>query len=338
MNASIDYGGYGMMKLSIDQLRSVTHGALRLEKTDIGVRFWRMTEEQIQWYRDRGDEHQALGAMQSAGIRLAFWTDSRAVTFGATLWPDTSGIYGGFDVCEDGAMIAHLDTEYNDGTTFCVPLSEGEHLVEIYLPWSKGVTLRELSIDDGATLRPYHRSHKLLAFGDSITHGAHAKHPSLSYITRLANMLDADLDNRGVGGDKFDAHIVELEPMTDPDIVTVAYGTNDWRHLPRERFDRECQKTFEVLAKRYANARIFVISPIWRADWKGENCMEIPMREIYPLLCDYARPYSNFTVIDAWNFVPHLHDFFGDGVLHPNDLGMSCYAEGVYREIMKALC
>ena len=326
------------MKLSIDQLRSVTHGALRLEETDIGVRFWRMTEEQIQWYRDRGDEHQALRAMQSAGIRLAFWTDSRAVTFGATLWPDTSGIYGGFDVCEDGAMIAHLDTEYNDGTTFCVPLSEGEHLVEIYLPWSKGVTLRELSIDDGATLRPYHRSHKLLAFGDSITHGIHAKHPSLSYITRLANMLDADLDNRGVGGDNFDAHIVELEPMTDPDIVTVAYGTNDWRHLPIERFDRECPATLAVLARKHPNAKIFVIAPLWRTDVDTLKPVSgIPLHAIVERIREAARPYANMTVIDAYHMIPHMKAFFADHV-HPNDLGMSCYAEGLYREIMKALC
>ena len=325
------------MKLSYEQLQAVTHGATSLEKTADGVRFWRMTEAQIKHYRDRGDEHQALRAECSAGIRLAFLTDSRTLTFSADLLPDLTDRYLGFDLYENGVMIAHFGAENEPVKNCRAELLAGESVVELYFPWAKGVVLNELCLDDGATVVPHKRSRTLLAFGDSITHGAHAVYPSLSYIHRLARMLDADLENRGVGGDKFSSVIAEKEPFENPDIVTVAYGTNDWSHMSLERFERECPKMLGILAKRYAAARIFVIAPIWRADWDRETCMGLPLRALYGRLCDYTAAYPNVTVIDAWNFVPHLPAFFGDGRLHPNDLGMADYAERVYCEMIKRL-
>lgn len=323
------------MKLSFEQLSSVTHGAVRLEETTDGVRFWRMSEEQKQYYLDRGDEMHIRNSKHSAGVRLAFLTDSRSLTLSADLWPDLSGAYG-FDVCEDGVLIAHFGEENKPAEGFCTTLSEGEHLVEVYFPWSKGVTLRELCLDDGATLVPHHRSRRLLAFGDSITHGALATHPSLTYIEQLAFLLDADLDNRGIGGDHFSAGVAALETVESPDVVTVAYGTNDWSHWGA-CFDEECPNMLKTLAARYPAAKIFVITPLWRGDWDREGSMKLRLPELYGKICEYAAPYSNIRVINAWNFVPHLPAFFGDGHLHPNDLGFACYAERLYAEIVKHL-
>ncbi|MBQ9784831.1 MAG: SGNH/GDSL hydrolase family protein [Clostridia bacterium] len=325
------------MKLSYEQLKSITCGATHHEACDNGVRFWRMTEAQIKHYRERGDEHQASWAERSAGVRLAFLTDSRTLTFSVDLLPDLTGRHLGFDVYENGVMIAHFGEEGKPVKNCFTKLDAGEKLVEIYFPWDKSVILNELCLDDGATIVPHKRSRTLLAFGDSITHGAHAVYPSLSYIHRLARMLDADLENRGVAGDKFSSVIAAEEPFESPDIVTVAYGTNDWSHMSLERFERECPTMLDILAKRYATAQIFVISPIWRADWDRETAIGIPLRAIYGKLCEYTAAYSNVTVIDAWNFVPHLPAFFGDGSLHPNDLGFGLYAECLYAEIRKHL-
>ena len=325
------------MKLSLEQLKSITHGATHLEETADGVYFWRMTPEQIQYYVDIKDEPLVRAAKQSAGIRLAFETDSKTLSFSATLLPDSSGAFGGFDVYENGVMIEHVQTEGRSDWTAEIALSSGEHTVEIYIPWSKGVALKSLSIDDGATLKPHRRARKLLAFGDSITHGATAVYPSLTYIQRLARMLDADLASRAVGGDVFTSAIAEMETCTDPDIVTVAYGTNDWGHRTGERFDRECPAMLEALAKKYADAKIFVITPIWRKNWDREAMSGKTMQGICREIRSHAEVYPNVTVIDAWNFVPHLSEFFADGCLHPNDLGMGIYAERLYCEMIKHL-
>lgn len=329
--------GIGLMNLTLKQLEMITHGATCLEEREGGIYFWRMTPEQIQYYVDLQDEPLVRGAKQSAGVRLAFLTDSKTLSFSAALWPDHSGIFGGFDVYENGVMIEHVKTEGLSEWNAEVTLSAGESAVEIYFPWSKGVMLTSLCIDDGASLKPYRRSRKLLAFGDSITHGATAQYPSLTYVQRLARMLDADLENRGVGGDVFTSAIAALEPCHDPDIVTVAYGTNDWSWRTGERFDRECPATLEVLAKKYANAKIFVITPIWRKDWDRDAMSGKTFRDICREIRAYAEAYPNVTVIDAWNFVPHLSAFFADGQLHPNDLGMGIYAERLYCEIIKNL-
>jgi len=322
------------MNVLFSDLCETTHGAVRLEQTERGIRFWRMTEEQRQYYLDRGDEMHIRNSHHSAGVRLAFWTNSRSLTLSAELWPDLSGVGGCFDVCEDGVLIAHLGGEDKEIKGLGVELSEGEHLVEIYFPWSKGVTLQELCLDDGATFVPHHRKYRLLSFGDSITHGALATHPSLTYTERLASLLDADLDNRGIGGDHFSAGLAGLEPVENPDIVTVAYGTNDWSHWGA-CFDEECPRMIKILATLYPDAEIFVISPIWRGDWDRKGSMEHRLPDLYQTICEYASPYPNVKVINAWNFVPHLPDFFGDGHLHPNDLGFGLYAECLYREIVK---
>ena len=325
------------MNLSLEQLKSITHGATYLEQTEHGVYFWRMMPDQIQYYVDIKDEPLVRAAKQSAGVRLAFVTDSKSLSFSATLLPDSGGIRSGFDVYENGVMIAHMDTEELPNRTAEIALSAGESIVEIYFPWPKGVALSSFCLDDGATLKPYRRTRKLLAFGDSITHGATTQYPSLSYIQRLARMLDADLENRGVGGDVFTAVIAEREICADPDIVTVAYGTNDWGHRKGERFDRECPAMLEVLAKKYANAKIFVITPIWRKDWDRDTMSGKSMQGIRREIRAYAEIYPNVTVIDAWDFVPHMSEFFADGTLHPNDLGMGIYAERVYCEMIKKL-
>jgi lysophospholipase L1-like esterase len=219
-----------------------------------------------------------------------------------------------------------------------IALSEKESIVEIYVPWSKGVRIKSLCIDDGASLKPYFRSRKLLAFGDSITHGSSAEYPSLSYIQRLARMLDADLESRAVGGEVFNFELAERERIcTDPDIVTVAYGTNDWAWRKGERFDRECPAMLASLAKKYARAKIFVITPIWRKDWDRDAMSGKTIRGICQEIRTYAEAYDNVTVIDAWDFVPHLPAFFADGTLHPNDLGMGIYAERLYCEMIKKL-
>ena len=324
------------MTLSFSQLQEAVQGAVRLEETEAGVRFWRMTQEQLQYYFVRNDAVHTRNCQCSAGVRLSFVTDSSTLTLSACLWPDNAGPFGGFDVCEDGVLIAHLEEEDQAPENLSVTLSEGEHLVDLYFPWSKGVTLQKLSLDDGATFTPHRRSRRLLAFGDSITHGSGARYPSLSYIERLASLLDADLDNRGVGGDHFSAGLVELETVENPDLITVAYGTNDWSHWGA-CFDEECSNMFKNLAKRYPSTPVFVITPLWRGDWDRAGSMDCRLPDLHEKICEYARPYSNITVINAWRFIPRLPEFYSDGILHPNDLGFGVYAERLYKEILTHL-
>ena len=79
-------------------------------------------------------------------------------------------------------------------------------------------------LDDGATIEGLYRKYKMISFGDSITHGYDAIYPSLSYASQLAQNLDAEQLNKGIGGDIFFPALLDEKDAFEPDFITVAYG------------------------------------------------------------------------------------------------------------------
>ena len=321
------------MKLSFEQLCSIACGTDRLEQVEGGVQFFRMTAAQKQYYLSYNNIEKANKTDSTACVRLAFYTNSESVKFSTKFTEGSSRAYAYFDIYENGAMIAHGGEEKENETTVEAKLLAGESLVEIYFPWSKGVVMTSFELDDGATIKPYNRSKKLVAYGDSITHGYDAIYPSLSYINRLGNLLDADVYNRGIGGDVFAAELVKRDDVKNVDYVTIAYGTNDWSMCTMEKFDANCRAFFKAVYEAYPNSRVIAIAPIWRGDAERETPMARPISDVYKLFCEYTKDYENFTVVDGWNLIPHLSAFFHDQILHPNDQGFSLYAENLYKEI-----
>ena len=160
-----------------------------------------------------------------------------------------------------------------------------------------------------------------------------AIYPSLSYVNRLGNLLDADVHNRGIGGDVFAPELAKRDDVANVDYVTIAYGTNDWSMCKLETFEANARGFFKVIQEKYPTARVFVLAPIWRGDSERETAMGRPIGDVYKLFCEYTKDYSNFTVVNGWNLIPHLYAFFHDQILHPNDQGFSLYAENLYKTI-----
>ena len=322
------------MKLSFEQLSNIVRGVDRLEKVEGGVRFFRMTEAQKGYYLHYNNIEKANKTDSTSGVRLAFYTDSQGLKFSAKFTEGSSRAYAYFDVYENGAMIAHGGSDKENETSMEVKLLAGESLVEIYFPWSKGVVMTSFELDDGATVKPHIRSKKLVAYGDSITHGYDAIYPSLSYVNRLGNLLDADVYNRGIGGDVFAPELAKRDNVADVNYVTIAYGTNDWSMCTVEKFEANARGFFKAVHEKYPHARVIAIAPIWRGDAERETAMARPISDVYKLFCEYTKDYNNFTVVDGWNLIPHLSAFFHDQILHPNDQGFSLYAENLYKKIM----
>ena len=170
-----------------------------------------------------------------------------------------------------------------------------------------------------------------------ITQGYDAKYSSQTYTNLLADKLDAEMVDQGIGGEIFRPALIDPEMNFDPDIITVAYGTNDWSMCTMEKFEANCRGFFEVMHERYPNARVIVIAPIWRGDSERETAMARPISDVYKLFCEYTKDYDHFTVVDGWNLIPHLSAFFHDQILHPNDQGFSLYAENLYKAIKEKI-
>ncbi|MBE6613617.1 MAG: SGNH/GDSL hydrolase family protein, partial [Ruminococcaceae bacterium] len=157
------------------------------------------------------------------------------------------------------------------------------------------------------------------------------------YANRLARMLSADVYNRAIGGDTFFTALLEAEEVCRPDIVTVAYGTNDWwKHNP-VKFAKECGEFYRKLSEKFPAAKIFAVTPIWRSNFDMETPFGAPTYETEAVIRRCTQNLPNVTVIPGWNLVPHHEGFMADKSLHPNDLGFAEYARNLYEAMKKFL-
>ena len=328
------------MILGLEQLRDITQGAVHIEEENGGFHFYRFTERQMQNYFDAGQLDFHMRCFCTAGVRLAFQTDSSALSFDYIGGKRARDLLF-FDVYRNGAMIAHLGQQAIPEVMQHaeVALGNGTKLVEIYFPWSAEVTLFNVTLDNGAFIVPHHRSRFAIHFGDSITQGYDANYPSLSYAQRLGRMLDIDAINKAIGGDTFcpDILLTEAEAL-NPDLITVSYGTNDWSHgITRDQLHSSCRRFCQQISRFYPHAKIIVISPIWRLDFDKPTVFNAPAYAVHDVIADAVAGIPNLTVIRGWNLAPQLVDFYSDGYLHPNDEGFSICAENLCQEIKKSL-
>ena len=243
--------------------------------------------------------------------------------------PGSSRSYCHFDIYRDGLFLGQIGTKSIGSTVMAeYDLGEGEKEIKIYLPWSASVTLTRLSLDDGASLSPIKKSRSMLIYGDSITQGYDTMYPSLSYANLLADALDADAQNKAIGGEFFRPALAEASEA-DPDIITVAYGTNDWSKKTREDFDRNSESFYRVLSEKYPRAKIFAITPIWRADCNritGVGEFSYVAEHIERVCADLP----NVTVLHGFDCVPKDEKLFSDLYLHPNENGFIPYFTNIY--------
>lgn len=340
-----------MLKLTFEQIQSISLGAVRSLNLDGGVRLCRFTEEQEEIYRKEGKVHfEQLYA--TAGIKMYFETDSRFLFLKVNVMPVTSiRTYFSFDVAVDGRLVGGLDN-YSDVTLpenytqTPLPfgefdkrfdLGEGTKKVCIYMPWSMVVEIRELSLDDAALIKPIKPTKKLLVYGDSISQGFDGLRPSKHYAVRLAEALDAEQINKGMGGESFFPALAKARDDFEPDYITVAYGTNDWSSSSEEDFKSRCRAFYESLSKNYPEARIFAITPIWRKD-----CMEEKtFGDFYKVAEDIksiVKDYKNITYIYGFEFIPQDENYYADLRLHPNDKGFDSYFSNLYEQIVGSSC
>lgn len=335
------------MKLTLEQIKNITQGAVHLKKKSDGIRFYRFTKEQIEAYNDFPI------CRFTAGIKLAFKTNSTQLFIkGHSTREDAVIAYfmDCFDFFINDKLICSIDNFSDkelpsDLTGFYLPdinfskelnLGNGDKTVEIHLPYASIGVIEEIIVDDGAKIIPIKPEKKLLAFGDSITHGSMAKHSSDRYIAKLSHSLNAEEINKAVGGDCFFPTLASIPDSFTPDYIIVAYGTNDWYSKTRNEFRINCRDFFLKLQKSYPNSKIFAITPIWRSDTNRK-------REFgdFSLITDDIKELTssikNVICITGTDLVPHKSDLFGDLSVHPNSLGFEYYYNNLYSEIKKYL-
>lgn len=337
------------MKLSFDKIKELIIGAARIEEENGCLKPYRFTKEQQQLYKEKREKHYTK-TLSSSGIKLLFKTDSEKMFLKINTQQATSRKYFSVDVFVDGVYADSLDNFSHidmpqDYTTVEVPLGShskefnlggGEKTVCVHLPWSVGVEIEELSIDDTAFVEGMKLPKKLLVFGDSISQGYDAQRPSNRYVAKLAQLLDAEEMNKAIGGEVFFPELSELKDDIEPDYIIVAYGTNDWVLTDSDTFKVNCKSFYTNIRNNYPNAKMFAITPIWRDGYTRER----PFGEFLSIdkyIRECVNDLDGVTVISGFEFVPHSSEFFADLILHPNDKGFDCYFENLSAQIKGAL-
>ncbi len=304
-------------------------GCLELREEQPGILPVRFTDAQRAVYAE--PEGRRTRSLCTAGVSLDIRTDTDRIDIafasprGARAW-----IY--FDVWVDDVLVGHAGhakaTDGPDAIECGIPCSnDGLRRVTMYLPHCRELYLVRVAVAPGATVEPAPRHERnLLCTGDSITQGMTSLYPSNTYTVQLARQLGLNLLNQGVGGDVFNAESLDPGLPWHPDIVTVAYGTNDWGHCPTANaFRAACKAYVDRLAAQFPDARVFVLTPLWRADLEETRPMG-PFARLGEILAEVCADHERVTVLDGLTLTPHTPAYYADERLHPNDLGFMHYA------------
>lgn len=333
------------MQLTFDEIRAITSGAVSVEQIPEGIRFYRFTKEQLAIYPKRR-EALVLKSLAATGIKFCFETDSQSLFVKGLFEHASARSFFSLDVEVNGEIIGSLD---NFSGAEIPPvyvdiqfpmgryqkrfdLGEGMKTVTVYLPWNKIVTLEEFSLDDGAVLKPVKFPKKLLAFGDSITQGFDAMRTCNRQIGRLAKCLNAEEISKAVGAETYDPELAALPDDFQPDYIVVGYGTNDFNSKTPEKFISDCNGFYAEIGKHYPNARIFAITPIWRADMENPRAFS-SFFDIEKGIRAATANMENVTVINGFELVPHDTSLYSDARLHPNDAGFAHYFRNLWQKV-----
>ena len=336
------------MKLTLEQIRSITQGAINVREDADGIRFYRFNDEETEFYKSLPTYEKVFA---TSGVQLEFETDAKAMNFAAVISSASTRSFFSFDVYVNGEFIGEMKNFPDDleptgysQMKFELGLHEkrfelgaGTKTVRVVFPFSVFCAVKELELEGATFVKPVKLPKTLLAYGDSITHGYDALHFSRSYIARLARHLDAELYDKGIGGEIYRQGLAAIKNDIDPDYITVAYGTNDFNKAKKSEFGDDCEKFLSNLKANYPRAQIFAISPIWRVDCDiSKNGEFSEFSEIHETIKERAERVG-VHFIYGFDFVPHDLSYFGDLRCHPNEAGFEAYFNGLKTEIDKIL-
>ena len=120
----------------------------------------------------------------------------------------------------------------------------------------------------------------------------------------------------------------------EPELITVAYGTNDWSIRTVEEFKLACADFYRNLTHNYPNTKIIAITPIWRNDMYEERPFG-DFLNVEPCIRECTKVFPNVKVISGYDLVPHDEMYFADRRLHPNDIGFEHYFSNLIKMIQE---
>lgn len=320
------------MKLTLEQMKAVTVGIEDIHYENGVFSFHRFTENEKNFI----DNHNVI---HPAGVKMEFKTDAKLLKIkGLTRQFLGSRSYYAFDIFENDIKIGSIQNLKDEDAcgnyayetyalgefseSFC--LSDGEKNIKIVFPYSIVAEIEEIELADASFISPVKQDKNIIFYGDSITQGYDALHPSKTYAYRLSEALKANMINKALGGDHFSPSLVKAVRDYKPEYVIVAYGTNDWSYDEKEDIIRNAAAFLDTAVEKFPDSKIYVLSPIWRKDFT-EYRKAGEFKEIEIIIKKACENRKNVCFISGFSLVPGDENLFGDLRLHPSDKGFEHY-------------
>ncbi len=321
--------------MNIDLIRNITKGAYNIYSKNDTVFFERFTKKQQMAYCI--NDGLIARSVCASGISFDFITDSSYVKIDCKIICRARDV-GYFDLYIDNIFTETIgkDTADSEETVvFNIPDNgRTKHRITIYLPHLLEIGIVNFEVDENATVKPVKKEDKLLlCLGDSITQGMDAKFPSSAYPVQIARELKMELLNQSVGGYVYNSKSLDKDLYVNPNIVIVAYGTNDWNVCnDKVSLQNNINDYFNTLTAIYDPKIINVITPIWRYDI--DESKAVSFEELSGIIKKSALKYGITNVINGMNLLPHNLKFYaGDTNIHPSDFGFMHYTKNLLKNL-----
>lgn len=245
------------MQLKPDAPQLTWQGAVSLQKTEDWIMPWRTPHPSHVLFPEPLLERSAM----PAGVRISFRSNTTQVS-GSIVPQNENGI---LDLCCDGELIDAIDLKQKESFTF-KGLSDGEKLIELWLPQFGQFQLRSLEIDDNATLEAFTDTRpRWITYGSSITQCRAAASPTQTWPAVVARTHGLNLTCLGYGGQcHLDAMVARMIRDLPADYISMCLGINiqGASSLGPRAFRPAIIGAVQIIREKHPDIPIVLMSPI----------------------------------------------------------------------------
>lgn len=320
------------------------HGQTRFIKSDEFTIQGKTKHKGANFHRIDTTQHQDLPKniknlmTNGAGLYIAFKTNSQQIsvkwcTSSSKTYPNLSAIaFEGLDlyIKQDGqwlyAGVGRPTGTKDDCQTATLVQDMGINEKEclLYLPLYDEILDLEIGIDNHATFEKFENaksSPKIVIYGTSITQGASASRPGLSYPARIARGLDVEIFNWGVSGSaKMEKSVSRLIGETQMDLLILDCIAN----CSADHIEERTKDFIKEIRHKHPQLPILAISGVVFEAGNFNLKIAADIRQRNHNFENHIQALQlqdkNLYWLDSEGFLGSDHEGTIDGT-HPNDIG-----------------
>lgn len=311
----IDTAEYKFNDKTIDTYAGYSTGLAVLFETDSPV-------IKSRWKTGDGNAGANMTAICHKGLDLYIMKDGNWVFAGVGRPAMKKAPYGN----HESAIVSDMA----DGVKQCL----------LYLPLFDKVDALEIGIDEGAQIRAIDNPfrYKIIVHGSSITHGASASRPGMTYPARLGRDNELYTCNVGFSGmcklqKEYAYYLADIE---DVDAFIFDTFSNPKAEVIYENFNQ----FVDILRAAHPDVPMIFLQTERREtrnfNMKSEDSESKKQKAAETVVKERMKSDRHIYFISSEDFLGHDHIATVDGT-HPNDLGFSYMLESMTPQIKKIL-